>query len=197
MIVSLHPSHILRTMHLVPASRRIRCWTAALAGGVVFAGATLGVRRVLRDCRIGRVEDELLAPSVPLERFSPGRVAGLPEPARRYLVHAIAPGTPLAPAVRLRMDGAMRPAPGGPQLSLAAEETLAPRRGFVWTARTRLFGLPVRVRDRYFDREGSVRVLVLGGVPLPSAGGADVTRSSRGRLVAEASGARRPSSHRA
>jgi len=35
-------------------------------------------------------------------------LAGLDEPVTRYLAHAIAEGTPLAPGVRLRMTGRIR-----------------------------------------------------------------------------------------
>ena len=37
-----------------------------------------------------------------------GQLSGLPEDARRYPEHAIAPGTPLASPVRLRMHGAIK-----------------------------------------------------------------------------------------
>lgn len=40
--------------------------------------------------------------------FIPGQLAGLPESARRYLAHAIAPGTNPASAVRLRMHGTIK-----------------------------------------------------------------------------------------
>ena len=40
--------------------------------------------------------------------FHPDDIAALPEPVRRYLEHAIAPETPLASAVRLRMHGEFR-----------------------------------------------------------------------------------------
>lgn len=118
--------------------------------------------------------------------FSPDRVADLPEPARRYLRHAIAPGTRLARIVRLEMVGSMLPRPGGPRVALTADEVLAPHVGFTWTARARMFGLPVSVRDHYFENEGGVRVTVFGVIPLARESGADVTRSSRGRLIAEA-----------
>ena len=118
--------------------------------------------------------------------FSADRVADLPEPARRYLRHAIAPGTPLARIVRLEMDGSMLPRPGGPRAGLTADEVLAPHVGFTWTARVRMFGLPVRVHDHYFRNEGRVSVDILGVIPVARESGADVTRSSRGRLVAEA-----------
>lgn len=118
--------------------------------------------------------------------FSPDRLADLPGPARRYLRHAIAPGVPLARIVRLEMDGSMLPRPGGPRVALAADEVLAPHVGFTWTARARMFGLPVSVRDHYFENEGEVCVALLGVIPVARETGADVTRSSRGRLVAEA-----------
>lgn len=118
--------------------------------------------------------------------FSPDEATGLPAPARRYLQHAIAPGTPLARIVRLEMDGSMLPRPGGARVGLTADEVLAPHVGFTWTARARMFGLPVRVRDHYFDNEGRVSVDILGVIPVARESGADVTRSSRGRLIAEA-----------
>ena len=120
------------------------------------------------------------------QAFSTELVADLPDPARRYLLHAIAPGTPLARAVRLRRVGWMRPRPGGPRIALTADEVLAPRIGFTWTARARMFGLPVRVQDYYYANEGGVRVAILGLIPLARETGEDVIRSSRGRLVAEA-----------
>ncbi len=153
-----------------------------------LAGVVLGARRLARDRTFGHIEQALLAPleDAP-EMFSPDLVAGLPEPARRHLLHAIAPGTPLAPAVRLQMDGTMTPTPGSARVCLTAEETLAPQRGFVWTASARMFGLPVRVRDHYFSSDGGVHVTILGLIPMPfSADAKDVTRSSRGRLIGEA-----------
>lgn len=174
-------------MHIWPSSRQARFWTTTLVGGTVLAAGALGLRRVAGDREAARVERDLFTPSsTELKVFSPDLVADLPEPARRYLLHAIAPGTPLTPAARLQMHGEMRPTPGGPQITFSAKETIAPRRGFVWTARTRLYGLPVHVRDHYFDREGGLRVHALGLLPVQSAGGEDVTRSARGRLVAEA-----------
>jgi len=167
------------------SSHKARFWTAALAGGTVV-GATLGVRRLVGDRKAHHIERQLFATPVGLPLFTPDLADDLPEPARRYLLHAIAPGTPLAPSVYLRMDGTMTPQPGGSPVSLTAEETLAPLRGFVWTARAHMGGLRLRVRDHYFEQDGGVRVTLLGLVPLPSDSGPDVARSSRGRLVAEA-----------
>ncbi|WP_414637313.1 DUF6544 family protein [Actinophytocola sp.] len=40
--------------------------------------------------------------------FDPARAAGLPEPARRWLSHAIAAGVPLLTSVELIMHGQIR-----------------------------------------------------------------------------------------
>lgn len=158
---------------------------STLAGVATLALAVLGVRRVLADRAAADVEADLFAVSGPLPVFSEADLDDLPEPARRYLRHAVAPGTVLSPAVRLWMDGTMTPTSGGASVALSAVETLAPTRGFVWTARAWMKGLPVRVRDHYTQSVGGVDVALLGLLPLSLADGPAVTRSTRGRLVAE------------
>ena len=108
--------------------------------------------------------------------------AGLPEPVRRYLGHAIAPGARLANAVRLRMHGEIKLGRWRP---FDAEQVISRTRGMIWTARTRLFGLPVGGFDRFVDGHGEMRWKVLGIVPLMSASGPDIARSASGRLAAE------------
>lgn len=118
--------------------------------------------------------------------FDPEMVAGVPEPGRRYLLHALAPGTPLAAAVRLEVHFRMRlRADSEIFTDLPGVETLAPPRGFVWSARARIGLLPVRVRDRYADGRGEVNIRALGVLPVVCARGPDVDRSARGRLAIE------------
>lgn len=122
-------------------------------------------------------------------RFDPAMVADLPEPARRFFLFAIEPGTRLATVVQITMDG---------QLSLGtsekpnyqpmhAEQLLAAPHGLVWRVRTgsgpmRAEGSDGMVADRSWTR---FRLLAL--VPVVRAGGdADHLRSSFGRVVAEA-----------
>ena len=158
----------------------------SIAGAAALGAAGLGVRRHLADRHAAATEAALRAVRHPSPAFTEAHLEGLPEPARRYLRHAIAPGTVLSPACRLWMTGTMRPAPGAPATRLSAVETLAPRQGFVWTARARMRGLPVRVRDHYAWGEGGLEVVALGLLPVPLGAGPDLTRSARGRLVAEA-----------
>jgi hypothetical protein len=121
------------------------------------------------------------------ERFGNAHVAGLPEPARRHLLHAIAQGAPLARAVRLATFFRMRLRAGDRvPAALTGEELLAPPAGFVWRARTRLGRVPVRVADHYVRGRGGVRVTALGVLPVARTAGPDVTRSARGRLAGEA-----------
>lgn len=157
-------------------------WSLSGATACIIAG--LGARRYRSDRRSRAIETALLATDG-APAFAAADLEGLPEPARRWLRHAIAPGTSLTPACRLWMEGTMTPTPGGPAVALTAVETLAPRKGFVWTAKARMNGLPVRVRDHYYRDGGGIDVAAIGIVPLPIGSGPDVTRSSRGRLVAE------------
>ena len=43
-----------------------------------------------------------------VETFDPAAIVSLPEPARRWLGHAIAPGTPLWSSVELTMHGQIK-----------------------------------------------------------------------------------------
>jgi hypothetical protein len=65
--------------------------------------------------------------------FAPEMVAGLPDPARRYFLFAIAPGTPLRTVVELDMVGEIglgnKEQPN--YQPMVAREVLAPPHGFV------------------------------------------------------------------
>jgi hypothetical protein len=108
--------------------------------------------------------------------------AGLPEPARRWLRHALAPGTPLRPSVELTMRGRIRIGAWRP---FTARQVLAPPHGFIWAARARVSGLPVTGFDRLSSGSGQLRWRLGGLVPVLSASGPDVTRSAAGRLAGE------------
>ncbi|HEU4508679.1 MAG TPA: DUF6544 family protein [Pyrinomonadaceae bacterium] len=114
--------------------------------------------------------------------FSSALIANLPDVAKRYLTHTIAPGTLLARAVRLRMHGEIKLKAWAP---FQAEEVIRSDRGLIWQAAVRMKGLPVRGYDRYVDGAGEMRWKLLGIVPVVKASGADVTRSAAGRFAAE------------
>ncbi len=114
--------------------------------------------------------------------FDPDHLKNLPGAVKRYLVHAIAPGTPLASAVRLRMHGQIRLKGWYP---FEAEELIRWDRGMIWRATVRVHGMPVRGSDHMLDGEGSMRWRLFGMIPVVKASGEDITRSTVGRLAAE------------
>lgn len=127
-----------------------------------------------------RIERTLLARLPAPAVFTAAEVAGLPAPVCRHLVGAIAPGTPLALAVRLRMRGSIRI---GRWLPFRARQVLVPHRGFVWAAR--VAGL-ITGSDHYAEGRGGMDWTVAGLIPLVHAEGTDVSRSAAERAGAEA-----------
>jgi uncharacterized protein DUF6544 len=84
------------------------------------------------------------------ETFDPAAIVGLPEPARRWLDHAIAPGTPLWSSVELTMHGQVKL---GRWRSFTARQILTPPDGYIWAARTRLAGLAAWGESDFFRAE--------------------------------------------
>ncbi|MHC1557895.1 DUF6544 family protein [Actinomycetospora sp. C-140] len=103
-------------------------------------------------------------------------------PVAQYFARAVAPGAPVVPAVALRMHGRLRL--GRVWLPYRAEEYLAPRHGFRWTAT--VAGI-LRGQDTAGDGQGAMRWRLVGrGRPLVDDDSADVARSAAGRCGAEA-----------
>lgn len=150
------------------------------AGAVIAAGA-LKLRRDRAEAALDRAWHALGA-RPPGEPFTEASVAHLPEPARRYLLHAIAPGTPVAPAMRLTQQGRIRI---GDWRDFHAEQILAPPEGFVWRPRVAMGPLTATGADSYFEGEGRVQFWMLGVLPIASAAGPDIDRAAAGRLTIE------------
>jgi hypothetical protein len=115
-------------------------------------------------------------------RFSPTMMTALPEPTRRWLTHAIDPGTPLWAAVELSMRGEIRIGRWRP---FTAHEILAPPAGYIWAAHSSLRGIPVRGYDRLVAAAGEMRWRLAGLISVMSSCGTDITRSAAGRLAGE------------
>jgi hypothetical protein len=118
------------------------------------------------------------APSAP----RPDDLSHLPEAAQRYLRHALAPGAPLATAVRLTMHGEIKLRRWMP---FEAEEVIHAEHGMIWNARVGSGLGQLRGSDRVVDGHGSMGWKMLGILPVVRGSGPDITRSGAGRLAAE------------
>lgn len=114
--------------------------------------------------------------------FDIGDFAHLAEPVQRYLAHAIAPGTLLASAVRLRMHGSIKLSRWRP---FKAEQVIVQDRGMIWQASVRVHGVEIQGQDSFVDGVGAMRWKLLGLIPVMQASGPDVSRSAAGRVAAE------------
>lgn len=120
------------------------------------------------------------------ETFNEQMVAGLPDVVRRYFLHAIEPGTPLANSVSLKMSGAFRLKPDGDWLPMTGDETLNLPKGFIWRAKIGTGLMSFSGADYYLAGGGRMKFGLWGIIPVASATGRDTARSAIGRFVAEA-----------
>lgn len=141
------------------------------------------VSTVPRAARPVRQEwDRLSIQGPPAEPFDVAMLMDLPEPARRWLTRAIAPGTPLWRSVDLTMHGEIRI---GSWRRFTAAQVATPPAGYIWAARASIFGLPVIGYDRLSSGTAQMRWRLLGLIPVVTAQGPDITRSAAGRLASE------------
>lgn len=151
---------------------------AGMAGLWLWRRADLGA-----DAREMRRLRALQPEAPPL--FDPAMVDGLPAPARRYLLYAIRPGTPLYTVAEIEMTGRFglgtRAAPR--YLPMRAHQVLAPLDGFVWSMQAGAGLMQVSGSD---SSQWS-RFWLAGLLPVARAeADADFSRSAFGRLVSEA-----------
>jgi hypothetical protein len=124
----------------------------------------------------------LAVPTPSAPAFEPRAVRTLPEPVRRWLIHSIAPGTPLRRRVELAQHGRIRI---GSWRAFTARQVTAGLEGYVWACATRVFGVPVYGYDRLTAGGASMVHRALGRIPLVNETGPDLVRSAAGRLVSE------------
>ncbi|MCK6211637.1 hypothetical protein KZX45_13890 [Georgenia sp. EYE_87] len=127
--------------------------------------------------------DDLLTPTPDPEPYDPAMALGLPAPARRWLDHAVAPGTPLRRRVEMRQHGQIRL--GGRWWPIRSRQALDPLRGYVWPVRTSLLGVPLVGVDRLHGERAEMTHRLLGLVPVVRASGADLARSAGARAASE------------
>jgi hypothetical protein len=161
-----------------------------IAGALVVLVAALQLWR-WTDMRAADAAWERLAAAradLPV-RFDAAMIAGLPEPAQRFLRFTILPGSRLGTAVEIRMGG---------QLSLGtkddpryqpmrAHQILVPAHGLVWRLDAGRSLMRVVGSDGMEADRSWVRFWWMGVAPVVRAGGnPDHLRAAFGRVVAEA-----------
>jgi hypothetical protein len=114
------------------------------------------------------VKGVMTAATATAETFGPAMTTGLPEPARRWLSHAIAPGTPLWERAELTMHGQIKLGRWRP---FTGRQVLAPPGGYLWAATARVAGLPVSGYDRLGSGAGEMRWRLLRLIPVLTAEG--------------------------
>ena len=116
-------------------------------------------------------------------RFTASLLAGLAEPVRRYLSHAIRDGAELGTGVSLTMTGRIKV---GPWLPFSARQQ-CDGRSFAWRARVGFGPLTaLAVVDRFAAGAGSMEGRLFGRIGLFRADDENTTRSAAGRTALEA-----------
>jgi hypothetical protein len=166
----------------------VRCAIATTAIVAGIAGLLVATSR-----RFGRLVEadrhRLLAAPRPLHPplVTEDMLAGLPEPAQRYLRYAGVVGKPLVDTVRVRQRCRMRPAPNGMSFGLVAEQwySVEPP-GFIWDATVPVGCVPViRGRDGYLDRHGLMTIKAGSLIPFVNASGPEMDQASLLRHLSE------------
>jgi len=159
-------------------------WLAV--AGLLAGWAWLARARRARRGRIRHVHQVLLRTDDSTERFDPATLTRLPDPARAYLRHAIAPDAPLPRTVDVRMSGSLRVTEAGDWVPFEARERICAERGFVWEARiAALRRLTMEGADWLMGEDAGTEFALGGWFPAIHQTGEDVARSAAGRLVVE------------
>jgi len=116
-------------------------------------------------------------------------VNDLPDPARRYFLFTIEPGTPLYTVAEIKMNGEIglgsKEKPN--YMPMEAEQILAPPYGLVWKPNVGSGFMKMSGSDGYLNDKAWTRFWLLQTIPIVRAGGTpDYIKSSFGRVVAEA-----------
>jgi hypothetical protein len=156
----------------------------ALGLGAGALGVLAGIK-VFDDRRVDSIWQTLEEAEAPGQPFTEDMVAGLPEPARRYFLHAIRPGTPLATRVRFSYTGEIKVNEAMGWMPLSVNQILVKGHGFVWKAKVTKGPMVLTGADHYFHGDGRMRIALYGLVPVVNATGPDLSRSALARLLME------------
>jgi hypothetical protein len=165
----------------------------ALAGVIIFPSLTLMMNRAHHETKVAyrwhvlsSGQGGLSAEESDGTVFSPGMIENLPPAAKRYLQHAILPGTILADRVQLKMSGTLRQEDTPGWVPFEAEEILAGGRGLVWKAKLKVGDDSwLDGAEYYFRGKGQVMFFRHRFVPSVYESSLVVDRSMAGRVLIE------------
>jgi len=121
--------------------------------------------------------------------FRTEMVNDLPDPAKRYFLFSIAPGTPLHPVAEIEMTGeiGLGSKENPNYMSMEAVQILAPPHGLVWKTNVGSGLMKMSGSDGYLNDQAWVYFWLMHTIPIVRVGGThDYIRASFGRVVAEA-----------
>jgi hypothetical protein len=122
------------------------------------------------------------------QRFDPVMVADQPEIARRYFMHAIAPGTALASTIELEMRGTflLGDKESHQTYAMSARQILRPPFEFVWIPEMTSGLMTITGSDALVAEQAWTRFWLMGLVPVANVGTSpDVLRSAAFRAASE------------
>lgn len=142
----------------------------ALGVAVLVAAISLKVYHRSHARELDALERELTAAATADGAFSDAELEAVPEPARRWLAHAIAVGTPLRTAATLDLEGRMKLAPNDAWSPVQARHVITAARGYVWRATIEAEAASLDGAERWQDGVGEIRFWVRGFVPSHQSG---------------------------
>jgi hypothetical protein len=170
----------------------MKIWTKIGFGALAVLGGSAAVAFGAHRGAMAEAEDayrKLAKPAVaPTRRFDPAEVEHLPEIARRYFLHAIAPGTPIYSAVQLEMEGTflLGDKDRFQTYAMSARQALKPPQQFAWLPRLRSGMMTITGSDALVDGEAWTRFWLLGIVPVANVQSSpDLVRSAQFRGAVE------------
>jgi hypothetical protein len=153
---------------------------------VLIFTAFLYLRNQAHMKRIEEVREMLTANTSTQGQFNPESIDTLPEVARRYLDHAIKPGTVLAQGIELHMRGSIRLNTNAAWIPFTATQTIRAGQGFVWQPDLTAKGfLKMSGADYYFQNDARLYFTIFGLIPIVNATGDEISQSAAGRFLIE------------
>jgi hypothetical protein len=135
---------------------------------------------------LSTAEEGLSADESDKNVFSAKVLGAVPPAARRYLTHAILPGTLLADRVQMKMSGAIRKEAEQEWVPFEAQEILAGGRGLVWKAKLRTSDKSwLDGAEYYYRGKGYIEYFRHRFVPSVMESSFVIDRSMAGRVLIE------------